>query len=67
MKIQELTASERIVLAEMLWDSVDEEHVAIELPERQQAELEQRLQTFIDEPKTVSSWNKVKNRIIAQA
>jgi putative addiction module component (TIGR02574 family) len=67
MKIQELSVSERIVLAEMLWDSVKEERVLIELPEKQKIELDKRLQLFLDDQDVGASWDDVKSRIIANA
>ncbi len=67
MKIQELSVSERIVLAEMLWDSVKEESVLIELPEKQKIELDKRLQLFLDDQDVGASWDDVKSRIIANA
>ena len=67
MKIQELSVSERIVLAEMLWDSVKVESVLIELPEKQKIELDKRLQLFLDDQDVGASWGDVKSRIIASA
>jgi putative addiction module component (TIGR02574 family) len=64
MKIQELSVSERIVLAEKLWDSVINDDTAIELPEKQQFELDRRLQAFLDDRDIGSSWSEVKGRII---
>jgi putative addiction module component (TIGR02574 family) len=64
MKIQELSVSERIVLAEKLWDSVVDEDTPIELSEKQKFELDSRLQAFIDDQDIGSSWSKVKERII---
>jgi len=42
MRIQELSVSERIVLAEKLWDSIADEGGTIELPENQKFELDHR-------------------------
>ncbi len=64
MKIQELSISERIILAEKLWDSVIDEDTAIELPEKQKAELDRRLQTFLDDQDIGSSWHEVKEQIV---
>jgi len=64
MKIQELSVSERIVLAEKLWDSVIEEDTPIKLPEKQKLELDYRLQAFLDDQDIGSSWSDVKGRII---
>lgn len=66
MKIQELSISERIILAEKLWDSVIDEDTAIELPEKQKVELDRRLQAFLDDQDMGSSWHEVKERIIGE-
>ena len=64
MKIQELSISERIVLAEKLWDSIIDEDASIELPATQKKELDSRLQTFLDDQNIGSTWVEVKDRII---
>ncbi len=64
MKIQELTVSERIILAETLWDSIIDEGTPIELTEKQRLELDSRLQAFLDDQDAGSSWSEVKERII---
>ena len=64
MKIQELSISERIVLAEKLWDSVADEDTPIELTEKQKFELDRRLQAFLDDQDIGSTWSEVKERII---
>jgi proteic killer suppression protein len=46
MEIQSLTVSERIILAEALWDSVIAEDVEIDLTGPQLAELNRRLAAF---------------------
>jgi len=64
MRIQELSVSERIVLAEKLWDSIVDEDESIALPEKQKNELDRRLQAFLDDQDVGSSWAEVKERII---
>ena len=63
MKIQDLTVSERIILAEQLWDSIVDEDSAVELTERQKSELDLRLQAFLNDQDAGSSWTEVKGRI----
>ena len=65
MRIQELSVSERIVLAEKLWDSIIDEDTPIELPKKQKIELDRRLQAFLDDQDIGSSWTEVKERIIS--
>lgn len=64
MKIQELSISERIVLAEALWDSISDEDTTIELPVKQKLELDRRLQTFLADQDIGSTWSDVKERVI---
>jgi len=66
MRIQELSVSERIVLAEKLWDSIADEDGSINLPENQKTELDRRLQAFLDDQNVGSSWSEVKERIISK-
>jgi putative addiction module component (TIGR02574 family) len=66
MRIQELSVSERIVLAEKLWDSVVDEDASIELSETQTVELDRRLQAFLDDQDIGSSWSEVKERITSK-
>ncbi len=66
MRIQELSISERIVLAEKLWDSIVDEDGSIDLPENQKNELDRRLQAFLDDQDIGSSWAEVKERIISK-
>ncbi len=67
MKILELTVSERIILAEKLWDSViEEDESSIELSLKLQEELDHRLQAYINDQEFGSSWSEVKERIISK-
>lgn len=66
MKIQELTISERILLAEQLWDSVANSGDEIELSEAQQLELNKRLLSLEQDGNLGASWASVKSRIITQ-
>ena len=66
MKIQDLTISERIILAERLWDSVVDEDAPIELTAPQERELERRLNSFLADHDHGSTWAEVKERIISK-
>lgn len=66
MEIQSLTVSERIVLAEALWDSIVAEEAEIALTEAQKAELDRRLAEFSIDQDLGSSWESVKARILAK-
>lgn len=66
MEIQLLTVSERIILAEALWDSIVAEDSEIELTEAQKAELDWRLASFDIDQDVGSSWSNVKARILTK-
>lgn len=63
MEIQELSVSERIILAEKLWDSVLNDESEIKLTANQEIELDKRLDTFMADHDIGSSWSDVKKRI----
>ena len=65
MEIQELTVSERIMLAEKLWDSVLGDESDIKLTKNQEIELEKRLNALHSDQNLGSSWSEVKARIIS--
>ncbi|CCE24501.1 addiction module protein [Methylotuvimicrobium alcaliphilum] len=67
MEIQSLTISERIILAEALWDSVIAEDAKIELTESQKQELDRRLKSFEIDQDTGSPWSSVKARILSKS
>ena len=64
MKIDELSVSERIILAEQLWDSVLHQEDTIELTENQQLELDRRMLSFQSDNNIGSPWQDVRNRVI---
>jgi putative addiction module component (TIGR02574 family) len=66
MEIQSLTVSERIMLAEALWDSIIAEDSKIELTDTQKEELDRRLAAFEIDKDTGSSWLSVKARILSK-
>ncbi len=66
MEIQSLTVSERIMLAEALWDSIVAEDSKIKLTETQKAELDRRLAAFEIDQDGGSAWSSVKARILSK-
>jgi len=66
LEIQSLTVSERIILAETLWDSVVAEDAEIELTEPQKEELDRRLTAFEIDHDIGSRWSSVKARILSR-
>jgi len=65
MKIVELSVSERIILAEQLWDSVLDQEATIEITENQQLELDRRMQSYQSDNNIGSPWQDVINRVIS--
>jgi len=63
MNLQELTPSEKILLAEELWDSVASEEQLFPLTADQKAELDARLASYSANPEAGDSWENVRNRI----
>lgn len=66
MKIQSLTVSERIALAEALWDSVIAEDAEIDVTARQREELDRRLAAFESDQDIGAPWSAVKERILSR-
>lgn len=66
MDIQKLTVSERILLAEALWDSVANHEDEIALTENQVKVLEARLSHYQADKDAGKSWSLVKERILAK-
>jgi putative addiction module component (TIGR02574 family) len=64
MDIQKLSTSQRIQLAEQLWDSVRFESDAIEVTPELRALLDSRLEALNEDGDIGDSWENVKARII---
>ena len=63
MEIQQLSVSERIVLAQELWESVLAEQNKIELSQAQRDVLDARLAAYEVDSNPGSDWESVKARI----
>jgi len=63
INIQALSQSERIMLAEELWDSVAEDQDALEVTDSQKKILEERLAAYKASPDEGKSWEEVKNEM----
>ncbi|MCP3898782.1 MAG: addiction module protein [Desulfobacteraceae bacterium] len=61
--IQELNQSERILLAEKLWDSIVDNQDSLEVTASQKRVLEERLEAYRKSPNEGSSWEEVKNEM----
>ena len=63
INIQLLSQSERIMLAEKLWDSVAENQDNLEVTDSQKKILDERLAAYRASPEEGSSWEEVKNEM----
>lgn len=63
MKIENLSAIEKVELAQRIWDSVAAEKDSIELSKEQIQLLNERLKSFEADQNFGSSWSDVKSRI----
>ena len=63
MDIQELSQSERILLAEQLWDSIADDQDTIEVTDSQMEILKQRLAAYKASPNEGTSWEQVKKEM----
>ncbi len=63
MNLQELTSSEKILLAEDLWDSVASNEQLIPITEDQKNILDKRLAKYSLNQDSGDSWQNIRNRI----
>ena len=61
--IHQLSQSERILLAEELWDSVAANQDLLQVTDAQKKVLDERIASYKNSPDEVISWNKVKNEM----
>ena len=66
MDIQDLSVSERILLAQELWDSVAEQANQTPVSPQQAAILEQRLNAMASDGNQGDAWQAVKSRILGR-
>lgn len=66
MDIQDLSISERILLAQALWDSVAEQVNETPVTPQQAAILEQRLNAMASDGNQGDAWQVVKSRILGR-
>ena len=63
LDIQGLSLSERILLAEQLWDSITDNQDLLEVTDSQKKVLEERLAAYKKSPNEGSSWEEVKKEM----
>ena len=62
-EIQQLSVSERVQLAEQIWDSIVETPDALPIPESQIHELDRRLKLHNENPETAQPWSTIRSRL----
>ena len=61
--ILDLSVSERIQLAQDIWDSVAQVPESLTLSDEEKAEIERRLEAYHRDPNAGSPWSVVRDRI----
>jgi putative addiction module component (TIGR02574 family) len=61
--ILDLSVSERIQLAQDIWDSIAQVPESLELSEEEKAEIDRRLEAYHRDPGAGSPWSVVRDRI----
>lgn len=64
--IKNLSVSERILLAEEIWDSVAEENKSFVLSSSQKEELERRLESFNQNPNAGRNWEEIRSEFLGK-
>jgi putative addiction module component (TIGR02574 family) len=61
--IQRLSVSERVQLAEQIWDTIVATPEALPIPEAQIRELDRRLKLYNESPEAAESWSTIRSRL----
>jgi len=62
-QIKKLSTSEKILLVEDIWDSINFSDDDLSVTDKQKTELDKRLLEYKKNPNDGSSWEEVKNRL----
>lgn len=65
-EIKQLSISERILLAEDIWDSIAEENESFQLSEAQKEELDKRSESFKKNKNLGRSWEEIKKEFLGK-
>ncbi|MFH1196718.1 MAG: addiction module protein [bacterium] len=65
-QIQKLSVSERILLAEDIWDSVAQENQSFDLTPSQKEALEKRSMDFTNNPEIGRKWEHIKAEFLGK-
>jgi putative addiction module component (TIGR02574 family) len=63
-QFEELTASEKLILLEDLWDDLAGRPSEVPVPEWQRRDLERRYEEFLQNPAEGSPWPEVRERLL---
>ncbi|MEA3491386.1 MAG: addiction module protein [Campylobacterota bacterium] len=62
-EIKMLTVSERIVLVEEIWDTIEQEQNSLLLSKDEKAILDERLASLDNSPQDTLSWDEIKRKL----
>jgi len=62
--LDEMSASEKLLILEELWDNVAEQPSDVPVPDWQRQELERRYQEHLANPSADSPWPEVRERLL---
>ena len=62
-QIKKLSVSERIILAEEIWDGIAEENQLLELSAEQKQEIERRSKELKTNPDLGKSWEEISSKL----
>jgi len=67
-ELSQLTAAEKLLLVEDIWDEIAKEAGIqhLPLPDSQRIELDRRYADFLTNPEEGSSWEDVKRRLLSK-
>jgi putative addiction module component (TIGR02574 family) len=64
-EINQLTVDERLLLVQELWDGIAADQESLAVTVAQKEELDRRLDDYDASPEEGSSWDEVKQRVVA--
>lgn len=63
-ELSQLNKNEKLLLVEVLWDSIASDPEEVEVPDHHKSILEQRLKTLEKDKKNGSSWKEVRQKYL---
>lgn len=65
-EVQQLTASEKLLLVGELWDDLAAHPSEVPVSREQIAELDRRMEAYRRDPSQVTTWESIKGRILGK-